>query len=44
MRIEVPLVDDEEYPDEPDGSGGFGGSGALPEGESALTFQGGGVR
>ncbi len=44
MRIEVPLVDDEEYPEEPDGSGGFGGSGALPEGESALTFQGGGVR
>jgi K(+)-stimulated pyrophosphate-energized sodium pump len=44
MRIEVPLVDDEEYPDEPDGSGGFGGSGALPEGESAMAFQGGGFK
>ena len=45
MRIEVPLVDDEEYPEEPDGSGGFGGSGALPEGSSALAYEGaGGVK
>ncbi len=45
MRIEVPLVDDEEYPEEPDGLGGFGGSGALPEGSSAMAFEGaGGVK
>jgi K(+)-stimulated pyrophosphate-energized sodium pump len=45
MRIEVPLVDDEEYPEEPDGSGGFGGSGSLPEGSSAMAFEGaGGVK
>jgi K(+)-stimulated pyrophosphate-energized sodium pump len=45
MRIEVPLVDDEEYPEEPDGPVGLGGSGALPEGNSALTYEGaGGVR
>ena len=40
MRIEVPLVDDEEYPEEPDGSGGFGGSGSLPEGSSAIGVRG----
>ena len=45
MRIEVPLVDDEEYPEEPDGSAGFGGSGALPEGNSAMAYEGaGGVK
>ncbi len=45
MRIEVPLVDDEEYPEEPDGSAGSGGSGALPEGSSAMAYEGaGGVR
>jgi K(+)-stimulated pyrophosphate-energized sodium pump len=45
MRIEVPLVDDEEYPEEPDGPAGFGGSGALPEGSSAIAYEGaGGVR
>ena len=45
MRIEVPLVDDEDYPEEPDGSDGFGGSGALPEGNSAMAYEGaGGVK
>jgi K(+)-stimulated pyrophosphate-energized sodium pump len=45
MRIEVPLVDDEEYPEEPDGSAGFGGSGSLPEGSSAMAYEGaGGVK
>ncbi len=45
MRIEVPLVDEEDYPDEPDGSAGFGGSGALPEGSSAMSYEGaGGVK
>ncbi|HYO19523.1 MAG TPA: sodium/proton-translocating pyrophosphatase, partial [Dermatophilaceae bacterium] len=45
MRIEVPLDDEEDYPEEPGGSGGFGGSGSLPEGSSALAYEGaGGVK
>jgi K(+)-stimulated pyrophosphate-energized sodium pump len=40
MRIEVPLVDDEEYPEEPDGPASFGGGGSRPEDEFA--YQGAG--
>ncbi len=42
MRIEVPLVDEEDYPEEPGGSGGFGGSGSLPESSSAIAYEGAG--
>lgn len=41
MRIEVPLVDDEEYPEEPDGPASFGGGGSRPEDEFAYQGAGG---
>ncbi len=41
MRIEVPLVDDEEYPEEPDGPANFGGGGSRPEDEFAYEGAGG---
>ena len=41
MRIEVPLVDDEEYPEEPDGPASFGGGGSRPEDEFAFEGAGG---
>ncbi len=42
MRIEVPLVDDEEYPEEPDGASGPGGGGSRTEDSSTWTYEGAG--